>query len=65
MMYVVKTIKKDIEVLVLGQPIKIPLSFADGMVGALPVFATREEARKYCEGDDTLISVIDYKSEAK
>ena len=34
----------------------LPLSWAEGMIGALPVFKDYESAFAYAEGDDSLIT---------
>ena len=46
-MYVVFQLNKELEVSVMGQDIKLPLSYAEGMIGAMPVFATKEEAKEW------------------
>ena len=40
-------VKKDLEISVLGQPITLPLIWAENMVGAIPVFSDIESAEKY------------------
>ena len=35
----------------------LPLSWADGMVGACPVFSNKKKAKKYCRKDDLIIIV--------
>jgi len=40
-------IEKSVDVKVIGHPAKINLVWADGMIGACPVFSTKEEAEKY------------------
>ena len=57
-MYLVKTIQDKIDVEVLNTTITMPLSFADGMIGALPVFSTREDAIAFAECDESLVLQI-------
>jgi len=55
-MWLVLSIKKDISFKssqVLGvnlTPNDMPLMWADGMVGALPVFGNKDDALKYADG---------------
>ena len=37
----------------------VHLSFAEGMIGMMPVFSTREDAEAYCNGDDFDIKKIE------
>jgi len=53
-MWVVLSVKRDLNVSVLGLNQKVPLVFADGMVGALPVFETEAAAKKWARGTDVL-----------
>ena len=41
---------------------EIPLSFAEGMIGAMPVFSSLEEAKAYCNGLSYEIKKINYQS---
>ena len=43
-------LKRNITVELNGQEIEFPLNWADGMLGAIPVFDTLENAEKYCKG---------------
>ena len=48
--WAVLCVNKDIEVSgVLGTK-KLPLCYADGMVGAVPVFESKEAAEKFADG---------------
>lgn len=42
--------KSELTVTVLGMKTKMELNWADGMVGAIPVFATKEQAEAYADG---------------
>lgn len=46
------TKKQTVKISYYGNPINtdIEMSFADGMIGVLPVFETREAAEKYAKG---------------
>ena len=46
-MYLLMVVEKKQSVDVLGKPVPINLVWADGMVGACPLFNTREAAEKY------------------
>lgn len=43
-------IKQDIVLELNGQSITKPLSFADGMIGAIPVFDNESDANKWADG---------------
>ena len=49
-MYVLLIVNKKQNVLVMGTPLSIELSWYEGQIGAIPVFETREEAEA-CRGD--------------
>ncbi len=50
-MFLVKTMKETLELNVSGTEIELKLSWYNGMVGAVPVFSTLEEALDYADGD--------------
>ena len=57
--YAVGTIRREMEV-ESNLPFKIPLlklKWCEGQVGALPVFATREEAEKFADGRAAVMEV--------
>jgi len=56
--YGVSCIKTSIIIHVLGKETKLDLNFAEGMVGALPVFDTKENAKKYANGIDIFTITI-------
>ena len=49
-MFAVMALKIEIAVEVLGVTQSVKMSFADGMVGAIPVFDTKENALAWAEG---------------
>jgi len=53
-MFVVFILTKEIEISVGGAvpetTVTVPLRYGDGMIGALPVFETLEQAEAYSEG---------------
>lgn len=49
-LFAVMAIKQDLELELLGQTQSVPLKFADGMVGAIPVFDNRADAEKWADG---------------
>ena len=56
-MFVVLQLNKEVEVNVMGTVVEVPLSYAEGMIGAIPVFDTREAAELFA-GDDYSIAEI-------
>ena len=57
-MYAVNTLKTDITVDVMGLERPMELNWADGMVGAIPVFKDKESAIAYADGNDLLITQV-------
>ncbi len=56
--YLASFIKEELEGVLNGNyPVKIKLFWADGQVGAVPVFATREDAEAYAEGKGEVMEV--------
>lgn len=49
-MFVAMAVQKKAEIDLFGKPTPIELSFADGMIGVLPVFDTKEAAEKWADG---------------
>lgn len=49
-MFAVMALKTEIELEVMGITRKLDMCFADGMVGAIPVFDTLENAEKWADG---------------
>ncbi|HZK27538.1 MAG TPA: hypothetical protein VFD00_08385 [Thermoclostridium sp.] len=45
-MYALMIVNKKQDVLVMGTPLSIELSWYEGQIGAIPVFETREEAEQ-------------------
>lgn len=50
MAYVVHMLNRAVAVDWLGREVEVPLSYADGMIGAMPVFETREQAEAIASG---------------
>ena len=57
-MYAVNTLKDNMNVEVMGLPLPLDLNWADGMVGAIPVFKDKESALAYANGDGSLITQV-------
>ena len=57
-MYAVNTLKDNMSVEVMGLTLPLDLNWADGMVGAIPVFKDRESALAYANGNDLLITQV-------
>lgn len=49
-MFLVKRLTSNLKCSVLGMPANMELNWAEGMVGAIPVFKTEEQAKKYADG---------------
>jgi hypothetical protein len=56
-MFIVMSIKKSINVSVLGLEREVDLIYADGMIGALSVFDTRESAEAWASDGTDVIEV--------
>ena len=61
--YVVMSLATHAEIY-MGHPLalkqEIPLNFAEGMIGAMPVFSSMEDAKAYCNGRPYEITKINY-----
>ena len=57
-MYAVNTLKENMTVEVVGLTLPLDLNWADGMVGAIPVFKDKESAIAYADGDESLITQV-------
>lgn len=50
MAFVVHMLNRSVAVDWFGDEVSIPLSYADGMIGAMPVFETLEQAEAFADG---------------
>ena len=57
-MYAVNTLKGKMNVEVVGLTLPLDLNWADGMVGAIPVFKDKESALAYANGNESLITYV-------
>lgn len=57
-MFAVMKIAKQVDIQILGKEHSIPLSFADGMLGAMPVFETRAQAEEYAGESAHVYAVV-------
>ena len=57
-MYAVNTLKSNMKVEVMGLTLPLGLNWADGMVGAIPVFKDKESALAYANGDESLLTHV-------
>ena len=48
--YQIMLLEQSVTAKVYGQKIEFPLSWADGMLGVSPLFATRDQAEAYAPG---------------
>lgn len=56
-LYFVGGIEREHDLNVLGRPQKLPLTWADNMIGVLPVFSDRESAERYANGKLTVCHI--------
>ena len=56
-MIVVMAVQRKADIKMLGTPTLVDLKFADGMIGVLPVFRTRQSAERYAGKKVTLITI--------
>lgn len=56
-MFVAMTLSRHVDISVGGQTHEVPLIFADGMVGALPVFTARADAERFAAGVCEIVDI--------
>jgi len=49
-LYLVMAVAKQHDVSIWGSRATLPLTWADGMIGVVPVFSTAEDAVRYADG---------------
>ncbi len=42
----------------MGTAVELPLSYADGMIGCMPVFETKEKAEAFADGAYKILEVV-------
>ena len=52
--YLVMALTKNVDVDIMGRKVELNLSWDKGMIGALPVFESRQLAEKYADGKEIL-----------
>jgi len=57
-MYAVNTLKDNMNVEVMGLTLPLDLNWADGMIGAIPVFKDKESALAYANGNESLLTNV-------
>ena len=57
-MYAVNTLKDNLNVEVMGIALPLELNWADGMIGAIPVFKDKESALAYADGKECLLTEV-------
>lgn len=57
-MYAVNTLKDNMNIEVMGLTLPLDLNWADGMVGAIPVFKDKESALAYADGNASLLTKV-------
>ena len=50
-MFMVMTVNHSVKAEIYGKPVDVPMVWAEGMIGAIPVFNSYESAEKYCGGN--------------
>jgi len=60
-MYLVKTLKTEITIEVMGFERELKLSWSAGMVGVIPVFKDKESALAFANGDENLVTELNYR----
>lgn len=60
-MYVLMKLRKNLAISFLGIEQELPLCWATGMIGAVPVFNTEEEAEKFRGDSEAEIYEVKYK----
>lgn len=56
-MYLVMNLRTELTIEVGPTEITEELCWAEGMIGAVPVFNTREEAEEYSEGNGAILEI--------
>ena len=56
-MIVVMAVQRKADINLFGKATPIDLKFADGMIGVLPVFRTRQSAERYAGKKVTLVQI--------
>lgn len=49
-LYMAESLIREVAVVFMGMETEIPLTVAEGMIGACPVFKTREQAETFADG---------------
>lgn len=57
------TCKVETEIETFGRKSKLRLSWSDGMIGAAPIFDTREDAERYANGKAQVYEVEEQENE--
>ena len=58
MPFLVQTLNKTAEVMWMGMATELPLSYADGMIGCMPVFETKEQAELFADGAYEISEIV-------
>ena len=65
MPFVVHALNKTAEVMWMGRTTELPLSYADGMIGCMPVFETKEQAESFSNGAYEISEIVTKPPNAK
>ena len=57
MPFVVKMLNRTVEVMWMGMATELPLAYADGMIGCMPVFETKEQAEQFAGGAYGIVEI--------
>lgn len=56
-MWMVLNMSRNLDITINGSMVKYPCSWADGMVGALPVFEDKKDAETYADGKADVMKI--------
>ena len=57
-MWGVRVLKETITVNAMGVNVQLKLEWADGMIGAMPVFKKKKDALAYSENEDLIFELV-------
>jgi len=58
MPFVVQVLNQTAELTWMGRAAELPLSYADGMIGCMPVFETKEKAEAFADGAYKIFEIV-------
>ena len=58
-MFIVLSLKKELNISIMGLNTPVKMDFADGMIGVIPVFETREDAERFAGENVDIVEVAE------